>query len=164
MRSKMMSALVVVLASAAVATAQGKVSGTLQCKSDIQQAVPAGDQPDHQFMVTKVSCNWTKPMEIGGSQSKDGTSSAIEEITGNISKGRGQHVSTMATGEKTFVRFEGSSVLKAGAIQSSDGTWHYTGGTGKFAGIKGKGTYKGKPGADGTMVYEVEGDYQLPPK
>jgi hypothetical protein len=115
-------------------------------------------------MVQKVNCTWTRPMEVGGSQSKEGTSSSIDEVVGSTSKGHGQHVTTMATGEKTFVKFEGSAMVKAGAVESASGTWRYSGGTGKFAGIKGQGTYKGKPGPDGTMIYEVEGDYSLPPK
>jgi hypothetical protein len=162
MRLKTMGALVVVLAGATVVAAQTRTSGTLQCKPEVQQAVPAGDQPDHQFTVQKVSCTWTRPLEIGGAQGKDGTSSGINEVTGSTAKGHGQHVTTMSTGEKAFVRFEGTTTMKAGALESASGTWHYTGGTGKLAGIKGKGTYKGKPGPDGTIVYEVEGDYVLP--
>ena len=45
---------------------------------------------------------------------------------------------------------------------SSEGTWTYTGGTGKLKGIKGKGTFKGTPNPDGTMTYQVDGEYQLP--
>ena len=42
------------------------------------------------------------------------------------------------------------------------GTWVYTGGTGKFKGIKGKGTYKITIGADGTGVGDVDGEYTMP--
>jgi hypothetical protein len=34
---------------------------------------------------------------------------------------------------------------------------------GKLEGAKGKGTYKGKAGSDGTMTYEVQGGYHTPP-
>ncbi len=37
-----------------------------------------------------------------------------------------------------------------------------TGATGKLKGIKGKGTYKGKADDKGIMVYEIEGEYELP--
>jgi hypothetical protein len=40
--------------------------------------------------------------------------------------------------------------------------WTFTTGTGKFKSIKGKGTYKGTPNADGTVTYEVTGEYSLP--
>ena len=47
-------------------------------------------------------------------------------------------------------------------MQTSKGTWSYTGGTGKLKGIKGKGTYDGKGSSDGTATYQIEGDYTLP--
>ena len=53
-------------------------------------------------------------------------------------------------------------MLKGGTIKSADGTWSFTGGTGKLKGIKGKGTYKGTGAPDGTVTYEVEGEYELP--
>jgi len=165
MRFKTVGPFLIVLASASLAAAQTKVTGTLQCgKPEAQHAIPAGDEPSHVFSVSKVSCNWTKAMEIAGTQSKDGTSTGFDEIKGNSAKGHGQHVSTTATGEKTFVRYEGSATMKDGAPQAAEGSWSYTGGTGKLAGIKGKGTYKGKASADGSVTYEVEGEFQLPPK
>jgi len=165
MRFRTIGLCLVLLAMATVAAAQTKVTGVLQCgKPEVEQSVPAGDQPDHLFGVSKVSCNWTKAMDVAGFQSKTGTSTSINEITGSNVKAHGQHVSTMATGEKTFVRFEGSTILKEGVAQTAQGSWSYTGGTGKLEGIKGKGTYKGKANPDGTITYEVEGEYTLPPK
>jgi len=55
-------------------------------------------------------------------------------------------------------------MTKDGKPDTSVGTWSYTGGTGKFKGITGKGTYKGKADASGNMVTEVEGEYTLPAK
>ena len=166
MRFKTFGPVLVVLASAAVATAQPtKVSGTIQCgKPEAQQAIPAADSSDHVFSIYKVNCNWTKPLEIAGTQTKDGTDTGFDEIKGNTAKGHGLHVSTAATGEKTFVRYQGSSTVKDGAPQTAEGMWSYTGGTGKLAGIKGKGTYKGKANPDGSITYEIEGEYELPKK
>ena len=47
-------------------------------------------------------------------------------------------------------------------VPQEEGTWNFTGGIGKLKGIKGKGTYKGKGASDGTVTYEVEGEYELP--
>jgi hypothetical protein len=44
--------------------------------------------------------------------------------------------------------------------ESDEGTWSYAGGTGKFRGLKGKGTYKGKMEADG-FVDTIEGEYTV---
>ena len=45
---------------------------------------------------------------------------------------------------------------------SDGGTWSYTSGTGKLKGIKGKGTFKGTPNADGSVTYKIDGTYSLP--
>ncbi len=70
----------------------------------------------------------------------------------------------MANGDKAYYRYQGTAVLKDGMPQTEEGRWSLIRGTGKLKGVKGKGTYKGKAGADGTMTYEVEGEYELPKK
>jgi hypothetical protein len=151
------------IALAAAATAQTKTSGTLQCsKSDPVNMIEVGDQPGHAFVIAKTACSWSKPMEIEGAQTKDGVSVGSEEMSGGKSSSSGTHWSTMSSGDKMFVRFQGKSTYdKDGKMLTSKGTWSYTGGTGKLKGIKGKGTYDGKGSPDGTAAYEVEGDYTL---
>jgi len=160
-RLGLMSLCAFVIASAAVA--QTKTSGTLQCsKSDPVNMIEVGDQPGHSFVIAKTACTWSKPMEIEGTQTKDGVSVGSEEISGGKSNGSGSHWTSMASGDKMFVRFQGKSTYdKDGKMLTSKGTWSYTGGTGKLKGIKGKGTYDGKGSPDGTATYEVEGDYTL---
>ena len=153
--------LVLVLASAAAA--QTKISGTTQCgKPDPQHMIPVGDRANHAFGISKNKCTWPKPFEIAGAQSKDDEGTNFAEITGNSASDRGYVVGTMSNGDKSIVRYQGKSTLKDGVPQSGEGTWSFAGGTGKLKGIKGKGTYKGKAAADGSMTYEIEGDYQLP--
>jgi hypothetical protein len=52
--------------------------------------------------------------------------------------------------------------MKDGKPVSGEGTWTLVSGTGKLKGIKGKGTFKGTANADGSMTYQIEGDYLLP--
>jgi hypothetical protein len=164
MRTRFIFAFLIAIGLAAAATAQTKTAGTLQCsKSDPVNVVEVGDKPGHSFVLAKTACTWSKPMDIAGSGTKDGVSVGTEEISGGKSSGGGAHWSNMASGDKIFVRFQGKSMYdKDGKMQTSKGTWSYTGGTGKLKGIKGKGTYDGKGSPDGTAVYEVEGDYTLP--
>ncbi|MGH9366977.1 MAG: hypothetical protein ACRD3M_04805 [Thermoanaerobaculia bacterium] len=164
MRTRFLLVFLIGIALAAAATAQTKISGTIQCgKPDPTHAIDVGDRPGHGLAINKAQCNWTKPLEMAGSQSKDGVSVSSDESSGDKSTGAGFHWGTMASGDKYFVRFQGTSVLKEGAPQSVDGTWRYTGGTGKLKGIKGSGTYKcSAPNPDGSMTYEVVGDYHLP--
>lgn len=67
----------------------------------------------------------------------------------------------MANGDKFYVRYQGPSTLKEGAVQSAEGTWSFTGGSGKLRGIKGKGTYKCTAAGEGSTC-EVEGEYEFP--
>jgi len=150
MRSNLIPALLVVLSAAPTVLAQTKISGTVKCsKPDEQHALEVGDRPNHSLMIAKGKCTWTKPLEIAGTQVKDDI-------------GTGYVVNTWANGDKSYVRTQGSATLKDGTIDSAEGTWSFTGGTGRLKGVKGKGTYKGKGASDGSVTYEVEGEYELP--
>ena len=166
MRFRTIASCLVVLLWATVAAAQPtKISGTAQCsKPEAQHAIPVGDQPNHLYGVSKVACTWTKPLMIAGTPTKDGTNAGFDDIAGAIAKGHGLHVSKLASGDEFHVRYQGSSSLKENTVQTAEGTWMFIAGTGKVAGIKGKGTYKGKANPDGTFTYDVEGEYELPKK
>jgi phage-related tail fiber protein len=142
-------------------SAQTKTSGTVTCKSDPASPVALTDKPNHSFAVGKAQCTWTK-FELAGLQSKDGISTDLEEISGDTISVRGYHVATMANGDTTVAKFQGSGKLKDGKPVSGGGTWSYTSGTGKLKGIKGKGAYKGTANPDGSFTYKVDGEYSLP--
>ena len=144
-------------------SAQTKASGTATCKPDPASAPPVAltDKPDHSFVVGKAQCTWTK-FEVAGLQYKDGTSTSLNEITGDTSSYNGYHVATMSNGDTSVSKFQGSGKVKDGKPVSGEGTWTFTSGTGKLKGIKGKGTFKGTANADGSVTYQVDGEYQLP--
>ena len=163
MRIRAILAFLSVLALITAAAAQTKISGTAQCgKPDQQNSIAVGDRPNHSLMISQGKCTWSKPLEIGGVQNKEGVNTAFDEVSGNRSRTRGFYVDTMASGDKAHVSYQGTATLKDGAPQSLEGKWSYTGGTGKLKGLKGQGTYKGKVNADGSVTYEVEGEYTLP--
>ena len=145
------------------AIAQTKFSGTIQCgKPDQQTAIPVNDRPGHAFVVVKVKCTWIKSFELAGVQPKTGEDTGFSEVDGTKSRDTGYDVTTMANGDKFFVRFSGTSTSdKNGVLQASTGTWSFINGTGKLKGITGKGTFKGKGAADGSATTEVEGEYQI---
>jgi hypothetical protein len=156
-------AFLLVLAVATVTAAQTKISGTVQCsKPDDLHVLEVGDQPHHSLTISKGKCTWTKPMEIAGTQTKQDVGTAFDEITGNKSHGHGYVVGTLASGDEMYVRTQGSATIKDNVMASAEGTWSFTGGTGKLRGVKGKGTYKGRGAPDGSATYEVEGQYELP--
>ena len=165
MRVKRTFGLLIVLLVATGAAAQNKVVGTVQCgKPDPTHTVAVGDRPDHSFMISQFKCTWSKPFELAGIQSKEGSGTQFDEVSGNTSRFHGYYMDTMATGDKVHYRYDGAAILKEGAIQSAEDKWSSVRGTGKFKGIKAKGTCKGKAGADGSTIWDCEGEWQLPSK
>jgi hypothetical protein len=155
---------VIGLALAAGVSAQTKASGTLDCaKPDPMHMIEVGDMPGHAIVAEKVTCKWTKPMDVGGMPAKEGWSAEMIEVHGAKSALSGSHWGTVEGGDKYFVRYSGNGTSnKEGVFESASGAWKYTGGTGKLKGITGKGTYKGKGNADGSATFEVEGEWSLP--
>jgi hypothetical protein len=166
MKLRILLTCALVCALAWAASAQTKISGTANCaKPDPAYSIEVGDHTGHALGLSKTACTWTKPMDVEGSQSKDGYDVASADANGTKARISGYHVSNMSNGDKVFVRISGTDTMtKDGKPESSAGTWSYTGGTGKLKGITGKGTYKGKANADGSITYEVEGEYELPKK
>jgi hypothetical protein len=161
LKTRFVSFLLLGLLVAAGLSAQTKASGSCQCKGDPASPVALTDMPNHSFAVGKAQCTWTNFVVAGG-QAKDGTSTDLDEISGDTISVRGYHVATMTNGDTWVAKYEGSGKLKDGKPVSGEGTWSFTSGTGKLKGIKGKGTYKGTANADGSMTYQVDGEYSLP--
>jgi hypothetical protein len=164
MKQRMLWAIALGLALPSVAAAQTKFTAVISCaKPDPAYSIEVGDRAGHAVQLAKFACTWTTPMEIDGVAGKDGHDVATSDVSGTRCHQSGYHVSNMANGDKIFVRFSGTATMtKDGKPVANEGAWSYIGGTGKFKGIKGKGTYKGKADADGNMVSDIEGAYMLP--
>ena len=164
MRSKLFLILALVVALATSAAAKTKTTGTVSCaKPAPAYSIPVADQTGHSLSITKSACTWTKPMELAGMKAKDGADVTYGDAMGTEVHTWGYHVGNMANGDKFYVKYQGKDTMtKDGKPLTTEGTWSYTGGTGKLKGIKGKGTYKGKADAAGNMAVEVDGDYELP--
>ena len=144
-------------------SAATKTSGTATCKSDPASPAPVAvsDQPNHALAIGKAQCTWTG-FSVAGQAYKDGVSISMSEILGDASASNGYHVATTATGDTATAKFQGKGTLKDGKNVTDGGTWSFTTGTGKLKGITGTGTYKGSANPDGSMAYQVEGEYSLP--
>jgi len=152
------------LCLAAAAAAQTKFSATGKCgQPEKQEAIEVGDRPGHMLVVVKQPCTWSAPLEMAGLKGKSYVASIVSDVSGQKATDRGYVVVTMENGDKAFVRItQGASMMsKDGKPVSGEGTWAYTGGTGKLKGLAGKGTYKSKPAADGVEDL-IEGEYSLP--
>jgi hypothetical protein len=164
MRLKIIFTLLIVLALAAVASAQTKISATYQCgKADQEHSMQIGDRANHSFAISQGKCTWTTPPEIAGIQGKEGVYTLLTETSGNTLRYRFYYVDTMANGDKAYYRGEGTMTMKDAVPQSGGEKWTLVGGTGKLKGIKAKGTNTLKTAAaDGSSTWDTEGEYELP--
>lgn len=141
-------------------SAQTKNSISGSCaKADVEQSVPAGDQPGHVFMVAQGKC--TPKGETGGAMAKEGAYSEHRDVTASRMKAWGVYVETYDSGDKIVYNYQLSVGVKDGAVTSGKGTYQATSGTGKMKGIKATGTCAYSPGADGATNYSCNGEYTL---
>lgn len=146
-----------------VVGAQTKLTGKEQCpKPEVVGTAEAGDKAGHTLTLEKNTCTWSTPLEMAGGKSKDGTSVAFSEMSSTRATTSGTYVGNMDSGDKFYVSFHDSAVVKDGKPQGVKGTWAYTGGTGTLKGITGKGTYTVTLNEDGSGVVDVEGEYAVP--
>ncbi len=163
MRHSFALSLMVLAAAGATATAQTKFTMSGKCgKPDVQQAVPAADAPDHLMTLAQGKCTPVKAAEIGGSPSKEATFTEHGEVRGGSGHVWGTYVETLANGEKVYYRYEGTTAIKGGTLQTMQNKWQIEGGTAKLQGIKGQGTCSGKAATDGGLDFECQGEYSLP--
>ena len=150
-----------ILVTTASAQAPVKFSGKQEClPPNPNYEVPVGDAAGHTLSLSVGKCLWTSGT-LGGSSLKDEQDATVDDVIGGTVNERGYGVGTVASGDKYFTRYQGVNTLKSNVLTGSSGTWTFTGGTGKLAGIKGKGTYKGSFTTDGKSTFDIEGEYQL---
>jgi hypothetical protein len=148
--------------SATLALAQATVANGWACgKPAMANSIEVGDQPNHAYAIDQIKCTSSKG-EIGGVREKEGTGTEFADVTGNSSKGHAIFVETMANGDKIYATYQPTVTLKDGQMQSGSDKFQFTGGTGKFTGIKGSGTCKGTGSADGSSNWTCTGTYSLP--
>lgn len=168
MKDKSLGLIVLLMAFAGSALAQTPVSGTLKCggKPATEYTVEVGDHPGHVLIINKDkgdSCTWPVPMEVAGVKTAGNIGAGFTEVNGAKFQGSSWEVTTMENGDKVFVHTQGTgTAAEDGKSFTYEGTWFWTGGTGKLKGIKGKGTFKGSGTSDGGSTDQIEGEYTLP--
>jgi len=160
---KTMAAFAMLAALTSTAAAQTKISGKLSCgKPDVNSSAEVPDAAGHMVMLTKASCTWPTPLDVGGVKTKSAIDVATAEAHGASGTQHGYSVSTMDNGDKTTASYTGTLQMNKDGSGTFKGTWKFTSGTGKFKGIKGSGTYTGSATADGSATGDIEGEYTLP--
>jgi len=164
MKCKSLGLTVLLVAFAGLALGQTQVSGTVKCgKPDASQPTEVGDHTDHVLFTEKGSCTWNVPLEMAGLKTTTMTLAEAVDASGAKLQVRGYAVMTMDNGDKAYVRYQGTGATATTPESfTGEGTWSYTGGTGKLKGIKGKGTLKSSGTSDGGFSSQIEGEYTLP--
>jgi hypothetical protein len=163
MKYKSLGLTVLLAAFAGSALAQTQISATSKCgKPDASPPIQVGDQTGHALVIEKGSCTWTSPLEMAGLKSTTYTVAEALDVNGAKFQVRGYAVMAMDNGDKAYVRYQGTGTATQETGGTGEGTWSYTGGTGKLKGLKGKGTYKTSGVSDGGIESKVEGEYSLP--
>jgi hypothetical protein len=121
-------------------------SGTKRSKArPYEEDIRPGDRPDHILrQAIRIHVISSKDADFDGSEQ---TVFAHEDIFANAGTSVGYFLYTLKNGEKLWAKFD--SVY---SMTSAQGTWEVTyqgvfnfiAGTGKYAGIRGGGHYKGK--------------------
>jgi hypothetical protein len=120
-----------------------------------------GDHPAHEVALTNA-------LYLDSSADPNFNNSRVQHINvSDYTAGSGEHwghrKATHPDGDVAFGIYEGTTVTtidSKGRHTTFKGTWTFTGGTGKFSGASGSGTYSGRITAEG-LTYEWEGEYEL---
>lgn len=133
---------------------KGKRFGTFEAKESIK----VGDAEGHALAV-----GVGKGVDV--TNSSVFVTSSLSDLTNGNGTHQGYTVTTYKNGSKTFSDFQGKITTamspKGIPLVSFEGTWVFTGGTGEWANIQGKGTYKGKFIGPGIYTYDMEGEYSI---
>jgi hypothetical protein len=163
MRNRICVFIVFLFFSAAVlAQAKRTLSTQSNCGiSLIHQTVSIDDHGHHSISLDQRECSFESPTELNGSRIVKYISSGIDDVQFDKSHDQGYAVGDTADGDKYFLRYQGTAILKDGIPLQLAGKWRFTGGTGKLRGLTGQGTYSAQPTSSGGMVFKLEGSYQV---
>jgi len=161
MKTMILSACATVALVTSGAAQATQFAGKLDCeKPDPNHAVSVDDSAKHVMALAVVKCTWSEGT-LGGERLKDEKDYVSSDAAGGSSDDRGYGVGTVASGDKYYLHFKGETKLDGDKPTTSECTWKFKGGTGKLAGLSGKGTCKGAFKADGKASWDIKGTYVI---
>jgi hypothetical protein len=145
-------------------TRRKKASGTGRMIAVLSQTTLfPGDVPDHAMSLTTRLDVWHSSDPEWNDVRVTGFFFA--DYSGMTGANRGHEFVDHPGGDRTFDAFEGVShgVMKPDGTWEAtfEGTWRFTGGTGRYAGITGGGTFRGTRTAS-WADYQWECEYEVP--
>ncbi len=146
------------LLSAPLALAKDKLAFQWNCGSPLEKhTIDVGDRANHSYSISKIACSPGK----SSLREKSGLATRFEDSAETFDNWHGILVATTENGDKIYYSYasKGDAVRKEGKFQSGAETWSIVGGTGMFAGARGKGTCIGQRNSDGTVTWDCQGTY-----
>ena len=153
--------LLTLLVPAPEAFAQSKkISGTGKPAAVLSETkMLPGDDPQHEITLLR-----RLDVQMGTLGDAQVSLVSVSDLVSGSGTHRGYSLSTYRDGDTTFSSIEGQTktVPKASGPPeiTSAGKWQFTGGTGKWKGITGGGTYQGSVTSAG-VTYQFEGEYEV---
>jgi hypothetical protein len=152
----LLATVALAVCSAAGAGEKGKFKGHAALVATKTETIKVEDQAEHVIYQ----------MQEDGVMFNDAGSGLLDKAryqviymsdSGGMVSG-GYKTFTMADGSKVFAKFADTEAKPP----VYKGTWQFTGGTGKYVGIKGQGVWTYTSIVDGVAWDVFEGDYELP--
>lgn len=135
-----------------------KISGSFSGRARVQASVALTDREDHNLSLVEVagSQKSSDPLWNDAQITYWGTA----DLIAGSGPQQGYWVNNRAIGDRDWGTFEGK-ITASGQQITMEGTFKWTGGTGKFKGISGGGKYKGRFLSPIEVVNDWDGEYQL---
>jgi hypothetical protein len=134
------------------------ITGSFSGRVNVQASFSLRDQPNHELQTVEIAGVQRSP-DPGWHDSR-----MVYWSTADIHSGhgveRGYFVNERAGGDRDWGTFEGT-LEATGTAVTTEGTFTFTGGSGKFNGITGNGTYRGRMTSPAQVDVEWKGAYQL---
>ncbi len=139
-------------------TTMPEFSGSFSGRATLQTTIIASDVPDHQLNLAEIRGLQKSSDEKWNNAQL--TYWGFADLVSGSGLQRGHFVNEHADGDRHWGTFEGK-VTTAGSETTLEGTWAFSGGTGKFTGITGQGTYRGRMPSANEVEMSWEGRYEL---
>lgn len=141
-------------------SAAGNISSQWKCeaKPADQHSVAVPDREGHSYSIAQGKCTAEKG-SMGDAKEQEGTFTEFGDMTSSADQNHGVFVDTLASGDKIYYHYHGTQTWKDGKMVTGNNKWTLAGGTGKFKGVKGEGSCKGKANPDDSSTWNCEGTY-----
>ena len=135
-----------------------KISGTFTGRASIQTSVVLPDLPDHTLSLAEVS----GPQKVSDPLFADAriTYWGVADLTAGNGPQSGYWINNRPSGDSDWGTYSGKIITSGGQV-TMEGTFKWTGGSGKLKGISGGGKYKGRFSSPIDVVNDWEGEYQI---